>query len=58
MENFDWKMAIDGVSMLAKALPKDERLRRWVVIGVMAVVAVAVVASNQCCGSKSPVKKS
>jgi hypothetical protein len=53
MERFDWKMVFEGISTLAKAMPKDERLRRWVVIGTAAVVAIAALAASQCCETKS-----
>jgi len=46
MDNFNWKLIFDGISMLTRALPENEKLRRWVVIGAVAVVAAAVIATQ------------
>ncbi len=52
MENFDWRLIFEGISTLTRALPKDDRLRRWVVIGTVIVVAAAAYSATQGGSSK------
>lgn len=52
MENFDWKLIFEGISTLTRALPKDDRLRRWVVVGTVIVVAAAAYSASQGGSSK------
>jgi hypothetical protein len=47
MDNFNWALVFEGISTLSRALPKDERLRKWVIIGTAVVVVVAAIISTQ-----------
>ncbi len=54
MENFNWRMIVESISMLTKALPKDEKMRRWVVIGTVVVVAAAAFGAAKSQGDNRP----